>query len=84
MRIEQCRAARALLDWSAQDLADRAEIGVATIRRFESGSAVATASIDAMVATLNAAGIAFIAAGESSPDGGEGVRIALTPRADAR
>jgi transcriptional regulator with XRE-family HTH domain len=78
MKVEQCRAARALLDWSAQELADRAEIGVATVRRFEGGSAVATMSIDAMVSALSGAGISFIAAGESSPDGGEGVRFCPT------
>jgi transcriptional regulator with XRE-family HTH domain len=76
MQIEQCRAARALLDWSAQHLAERARIGVATVRRFESGSAVATGSIEAMKAALNAAGIIFLAAGGSSPDGGAGVRMA--------
>ncbi len=32
---EQIRAARALLRWSAQDLADRSGIGFRTIQRFE-------------------------------------------------
>ncbi|WP_082464003.1 helix-turn-helix domain-containing protein [Sphingomonas sp. Leaf17] len=75
MRIEQCRAARALLDWSAQDLAHRAGIGVATVRRFESGSVVAASSVESMITALSDAGVAFIAAGGSSPDGGEGVRL---------
>lgn len=75
MNVEQCRAARALLDWSAQELALHAGIGVATVRRFESGSAVAPASVESMAHCLTVAGITFIAAGEASAVGGEGVRF---------
>ena len=35
----QVKAARMLLNWSQQHLADQAGLGVATIRRFESDSA---------------------------------------------
>ena len=31
----QCRAARALLKWTQQDLADRSEVGSNTIKKFE-------------------------------------------------
>ena len=75
MKVEQCRAARALLDWTAQELAQRAGIGVATVRRFESDSVVAPNSVEAMIAALRGAGISFIAAGEASPGGGDGVRL---------
>ena len=34
----QCRAARGLLDWSQQDLAREAEVGIVTIRQLEAGS----------------------------------------------
>ncbi|MEO1240819.1 MAG: helix-turn-helix transcriptional regulator [Pseudomonadota bacterium] len=32
---EQCRAARALLDWTQKDLAERANISNQTVRNFE-------------------------------------------------
>lgn len=38
----QCRAARALLDWSQQDLAKAAHLGLSTIRDFENGRRVPT------------------------------------------
>ncbi len=73
--VEQCRAARALLDWSAQRLADEARIGVATVRRYESGVAIAEVSLSAIEDTLRTVGITFVAAGETSKGGGEGVRL---------
>lgn len=36
VHTRQLRAARALLEWNAQQLAEEAEVGVATIRRLES------------------------------------------------
>lgn len=38
----QCRAARALLDWSQQDLAKAAHLSLSTIRDFEKGRRVPT------------------------------------------
>lgn len=76
MVVEQCQAARALLGWSAQELADAARIGVATVRRYEGGSSVADGSIAAMVTALTASGIIFVADGEASAGGGPGVRLA--------
>ena len=73
--VTQCRAARALLGWSAQELADRAGIGVATVRRFESANAVADSSITTMAAALAEGGVTFVAAGKVSHAGGEGVRL---------
>lgn len=75
MSIEQCRGARALLGWSAQDLADHAIVGVATVRRFEGGNVVAVSSVESMTTALISSGITFVAAGEISQAGGEGVRL---------
>ena len=74
--VEQCRAGRALLDWSAQRLATEANVGVATVRRFESGRPVAEESLDAMEAALSRGGIAFIEPGRKALAGGAGVRFA--------
>lgn len=76
---DQCRAARILVGLSAVELASRAGVGIATIKRFESGQPVQPATIDAVTSALVAAGIIFMRPGEPSPDGGEGVRLAVTP-----
>ena len=36
----QCRAARGLLDWTQQQLADEARVGVVTVRQLEAGNTV--------------------------------------------
>lgn len=82
--VDQCRAARALLDWSAQTLADHAGVGVATVRRYESGQAVAEASLTAIDAAFVSAGITLIASGDVSHDGGEGVRLTIRRNASER
>jgi transcriptional regulator with XRE-family HTH domain len=79
LTVAQCRAARALLGWSAADLAEAGGFGIVTVKRFEGGHTVSAASIDRMSAALAAAGITFIAAGETSSTGGDGVRL-TTPR----
>lgn len=75
LSIEQCRAGRALLVWSMNDLASAAGIGIMTLNRFEGGQSVRSESIIKIVDAFAAAGITFIAAGEASQDGGEGVRL---------
>lgn len=76
MNVEQCRAARALLNWSAADLATKAQLGSATVRRFESSRPVQSASVDAMRLALEQAGVVFIGNGEASRRAGHGVRLA--------
>ena len=73
MRV--CRQ-RALLNWSAADLAAAGGFGIMTVKRFEGGQAVSASSIDRIIATLTTAGITFVAKGETSRNGGEGVHIA--------
>lgn len=68
----QCRAARALLDWSQQDLADRARVGIVTIRQLEAGAhEPRRATLDVVRRALEAAGIEFI----DENGGGAGVRL---------
>jgi hypothetical protein len=70
----QLRAARALLRWSAVDLAEASKIGVATIRRVEvlDGDIPVTAANElAIRRALEAAGVVFI----DENGGGAGVRL---------
>jgi hypothetical protein len=71
---EQMRAARALLRWSALDLAKASKVGVATIRRVEvmNGEISATkANQAALRHAMEAAGVEFI----DENGGGAGVRL---------
>ena len=71
---EQIRAARALIKWSADDLADASGVGVATIRRFESAAGLPSGQIrihDMIMKALEAAGVEFIGSPEDRP----GVRL---------
>jgi transcriptional regulator with XRE-family HTH domain len=66
----QCRAARALLDWTQQQLADAARVARATVRDFEGGRHHLHRSTEALVvAALAAAGVTLVA----DPALGEGV-----------
>jgi len=71
---EQIRAARALLRWTAQNLADASGIGVATIRRMELMDGVPSGqvrTIEALRVALEAAGVDFV----GSPSDASGVRL---------
>jgi predicted transcriptional regulator len=68
----QIRAARALLGWSQQQLADRAIVSLNAVTRLEKGKVDSRAStITAIEKTLSKAGVEFLPAGER----GEGVRM---------
>jgi ribosome-binding protein aMBF1 (putative translation factor) len=70
----QIRAARALLRWSAEDLARESSLGVTTIRRAELAegeTSMTTANDSAVRRTLEAAGVEFI----DENGGGPGVRL---------
>src|ERR1017187_8674077 len=60
----QCKAARALLAWNQQELAQRAQLGVSTIADFERGKRTPTESnIQAIINAFAAAGISFVDGG---------------------
>jgi transcriptional regulator with XRE-family HTH domain len=70
----QIRAARALLRWTADDLAKESVIGVATIRRLELQDGVPKTNTNTLVLikkTLERVGIEFI----GDPDNSPGVRL---------
>lgn len=72
---EQIRAARVMLDWSQEVLAEHAKIGVATVKRLEArrgplrGHAKTVSQVQA---ALEDGGIVFIAADRTA---GPGVRL---------
>jgi transcriptional regulator with XRE-family HTH domain len=68
----QCRAARSLLNWSQQKLADEAGVGVVTIRQLEAGThQPRQATLQVVRHRLEAAGVRFI----DENGGGAGVRF---------
>ena len=68
----QCRAARGLIDWSQSELAERAEVGIVTIRQLEAGAhAPRRSTLDVVRRALEAAGVEFI----DENGGGAGVRL---------
>lgn len=63
MTIEQCRMARAALKWSWDDLAKASGLSRSTVARFESGKAVASENLQAMVDAFAAEGLKLVAGG---------------------
>lgn len=75
MTPEQCRMARAALDMTTHDLAVAAEVRANTVSHFERGGESYASTVGKLRAALEAAGVAFIGAGEASLSGGPGVRM---------
>ena len=72
---EQCRAARALVGWSQDELSAASSVAKATIANFELGSRKPYArTLRDLREALEAAGVRLMAAGEQVP-GGAGVRF---------
>ena len=68
----QCRAARGLLDWSQRDLADRAAVGIVTVRQLEAGvNEPRRATVEVVRRAFESAGVEFI----DENGGGPGVRL---------
>lgn len=75
----QCRAARGLLDWSQQDLAGEARIGIVTVRQIEAGStSPRPATIVVVRQAFERAGVEFI----DENGGGPGVRLRKRSRSE--
>lgn len=73
----QIRAARALIDWSQRELAEKSKLSVPTIKRMEGamGPERSTeANVEAVRRALEGAGIVFLDA-KQNKDGGPGVRL---------
>lgn len=70
----QIKAARALLNWTVQELADRSGIGFTTVVRMEASDGIPASQVktlDAVRKVLEKSGIEFI----GSPDDAPGVRL---------
>jgi transcriptional regulator with XRE-family HTH domain len=76
LQVAQIRAARALLGWRQDDIAQAAKISVATIRRIESQEELSTGNVSTLLKIQGAfeeAGVQFV---DEDETGGFGVRMA--------
>ncbi|WP_280821308.1 transcriptional regulator [Pseudaminobacter soli (ex Li et al. 2025)] len=74
----QIRAARALIRWSAEELASAASVGIATVRRAEAEDGLPSTTIANLTAirhALEAAGVKFLSENSDGP----GVRLTRAP-----
>lgn len=73
---EQCRAARGLLDWSQQQLAEASKLHRKTVVAFERASpAIEERTVDDLKEALEKGGVVFI------PENGEGPGVRLKRKA---
>jgi transcriptional regulator with XRE-family HTH domain len=70
---QQCRAARGLLGWTQEDLAERAGVSRSTVRGFEGGQHEPHRASAAVIrGALEAAGVILV---EADEEAGPGVRL---------
>jgi DNA-binding transcriptional regulator YiaG len=68
----QCRAARALLEWKQNELAEQSGVGIVTVHQFEAGATQPRrATLDVIRRAFERAGVVFI----DQNGGGAGVRF---------
>ena len=78
---DQCKAARAILGWSREDLAKRAKVSAGTVVAFETlGSDAKMSTLQKLRRAFAEAGIVLIEDGEASLDGGAGLRLRAKKR----
>ena len=70
------RMARAALDWTLKDLADKAGVNLNTISRYEAGGSMLSDTLEKIEAVLRREGIVFIEADEQC---GPGIRVRQQP-----
>lgn len=74
----QLRASRALLGLDQRQLAEMSGLSVPTIQRMEASEGVIRGNVDSLmklISALNGAGVLLIGEGESSLEGGRGIRL---------
>lgn len=72
----QCRAARGLIGWNQQELAQQAGVGIVTVHQLEAGvSQPRRATLEVIRRALESAGVEFI----DENGGGPGVRLRKRP-----
>lgn len=80
MSPEQCRAARAWLGWSQQELSKTAKVGLSTVKDFENGKRAPIANnLGAIQRALEGAGVEFVSDGAGKPKGVYGPESAKNP-----
>ena len=76
MSPEQCRAARNWLAWTQAELAERANVGLSTVKDYEGGKRTPIANnLEAMQRALEKAGMKFTVNSVSGPIGSRKARI---------
>lgn len=72
---DQIRAARAALGWTAEDLADKSGLSIATIRRAESEKGrVPAGNMYLIQRAFEEEGVVFLEPNQASAGGGRGIR----------
>ncbi len=78
---EQCRAARAWLDWSQERLAQAAGVSLSTVRDFEKGRRVPIANNRAAIRAAlerEGVGLSFAASGDAGESYASGITFSKT------
>jgi len=81
MSPEQCRAARAWLNWSQDELARKAQVSNSTVRDFEAGRRLPIANnLSAMRRALEGGGVALVFGDDGAATGIAGQSHSIQPR----